>query len=211
MGTDVFVGNIDRNVSAADLEGLFAQYQTVQRVNVVTDRMTGQSKGFGFVTFGDAGEAASAIAQLNGFQLGGQPLSVSPARPKDASPRGRDSRPQTYGGSADTKEIYVKGLGDCTSEELHNLFAEHGTVVKAKVIIDRDTNRSKGFGYVQMGSDEELRQAIAALDGADFNGSRLSVSEARPRGSEGPRRGAGGGGGYGSFGRRQQGGGGQRY
>lgn len=68
-----------------------------------------------------------------------------------------------------------------TENELQELFAAYGTVKSAKIITDRETNRSKGFGFVDMGTEEESRNAIQALNGKDMNGRALAVSEARPR------------------------------
>ena len=68
-----------------------------------------------------------------------------------------------------------------TDDELQQFFATAGNVVSAKVIMDRETNRSKGFGFVEMGSDDEAKAAIAQLDGKELNGRAISVNEARPR------------------------------
>jgi RNA recognition motif-containing protein len=99
--------------------------------------------------------------------------------------------------------------------ELEKLFAAHGTVTSAQVITDRETQRSKGFGFVEMGTDQEAQAAIAALNGKDIDGRALTVNEARPQeprsggggGFGGQRRGPGGGGGGGAGGGR----GGNRY
>ena len=78
--------------------------------------------------------------------------------------------------------IYVGNLSFRTSdEELREVFAEFGTVTSAKVIMDRETDRSRGFGFVEMSSDDEGRAAIEALDGAEVGGRNLRVNEARPR------------------------------
>jgi RNA recognition motif-containing protein len=77
--------------------------------------------------------------------------------------------------------------------------AAHGTVSSAEVIQDRETGRSKGFGFVQMGSDQEAQAAIAALNGQEVDGRALTVNEAKPR-EDRPRGGGGGGGGYGGGG-----------
>jgi RNA recognition motif-containing protein len=88
-----------------------------------------------------------------------------------------------------------------SSSDLQELFGAHGTVESAQVITDRESGRSKGFGFVEMSSDEEAQAAIRALNGQDHNGRPLTVNEARPReergggGGRGPR--GGGGGGYG--------------
>jgi len=78
--------------------------------------------------------------------------------------------------------VYVGNLPwSTTDEDLKNLFEEHGRVQSAKVIIDRDTDRSRGFGFVEMGSDNEARGAIEALNGTSMDGRALTVNEARPR------------------------------
>jgi RNA recognition motif-containing protein len=97
------------------------------------------------------------------------------------------------------KKLYVGNLSySVDSSQLEQLFAPHGTVQSAEVISDRETGRSKGFGFVEMGSDEEAQAAIAAMNGVDNGGRALTVNEAKPR-EERPR---GGGGGYGGGGGR---------
>jgi cold-inducible RNA-binding protein len=80
------------------------------------------------------------------------------------------------------KKLYVGNLTyGVTDSVLEGLFAAHGTVQSAQVIMDRDTGRSKGFGFVEMGSDAEAQAAIAALNGAQHEGRSLTVNEARPK------------------------------
>jgi len=105
------------------------------------------------------------------------------------------------------RKLYCGPLSfNVTSQDLEQLFSEFGTVESAQVISDRDTNRSKGFGFVEMGSDAEAQAAISALNGKDHEGRPLTVNEARPRedrrggGGGGGYRGGGGGGGYGGGG-----------
>ncbi len=96
-------------------------------------------------------------------------------------------------------KLYVGNLSyNTSSSDLEQLFGQHGTVQSAEVIQDRDTGRSKGFGFVQMGSDEEAQAAITALNGQDHDGRALTVNEAKPR--EDRPRGGGGGGGRGGYG-----------
>ena len=98
------------------------------------------------------------------------------------------------------KKLYVGNLPFSADDaSLQSLFAQAGTVESAKVITDRDTGRSKGFGFVEMGSDQEAADAITKFNGADFQGRAMTVNEARPMA---PRegRGGGGGGGRGGFG-----------
>lgn len=81
-----------------------------------------------------------------------------------------------------SKKLYVGGLSYGTSEDqLQNLFEEHGTVLSAVIITDRDTGRSKGFGFVEMSSGEEADSAINQLNGTNFDGRNITVNEARER------------------------------
>lgn len=90
-------------------------------------------------------------------------------------------------------KLYVGNLSyNTTSSDLEQLCSQHGTVQSAEVISDRDTGRSKGFGFVQMGSDDEAQAAIAALNGQQVDGRTLTVNEAKPR-EDRPRSGGGGG------------------
>ncbi|MGE3109462.1 MAG: RNA recognition motif domain-containing protein [Phycisphaerales bacterium] len=120
--------------------------------------------------------------------------------------------------------IYVGNLPyTTTDQELESLFAQHGQITSARVMIDRETGRSRGFGFVEMANDNEARNAIQALNGHQMNGRPLTCNEARPKeqrgggfgggGGGGGWRGGGGGGrggggGYGGGGGRRGGGGG---
>jgi len=106
------------------------------------------------------------------------------------------------------KKLYVGNLSyDISSSDLEAMLSEHGTVLSAEVISDRATGRSKGFGFVEMESDEQAQAAISALDGQQSGGRTLTVNEAKPRA---PRTGGGGGGGGGRGGYGGGGGGGRR-
>lgn len=101
-------------------------------------------------------------------------------------------------------KLYVGNLGyDVTEADLTAMFAPFGTVDSAQVIIERDTGRSKGFGFVEMGSSEQAKAAISALDGKDMGGRAIKVNEAKPKETR-----SGGGGGYGGGGGGRSGGGG---
>jgi RNA recognition motif-containing protein len=99
-------------------------------------------------------------------------------------------------------KLYVGNLSfDTTSDDLAELFAQAGTVESASVVSDRDTGRSRGFGFVEMGSKEEGEAAIAQFNGAEINGRSLTVNEARPKERSGGFGGGGNrGGGRGGFG-----------
>jgi len=120
------------------------------------------------------------------------------------------------------KKLYVGNLSfDVDSSELQRMFEPYGTVESAQVVTDRETGRSRGFGFVEMGTDQEAQAAIEALAGKQAGGRTLTVNEAKPRegggggggrggygGGGGGRGGYGGGGGRGGYG---GGGGGRRY
>jgi RNA recognition motif-containing protein len=94
------------------------------------------------------------------------------------------------------KKLYVGNLSyGVTDSALEQMFAAHGSVRSAQVIMDRDTGRSKGFGFVEMSNDQEAQSAIAALNGQQVEGRALTVNEAKPRENRAPVH--GGGGGYG--------------
>ena len=112
-------------------------------------------------------------------------------------------------------KLYVGNLPySFRDEDLQQAFAAHGTVTSAKVMMERDTGRSKGFGFVEMASDAEAQAAINGMNGQQYGGRGLVVNEARPMEARPPRTGGGGfgggagGGGYGGGGRSGGGGGG---
>ena len=119
------------------------------------------------------------------------------------------------------KKLYVGNLSfGVTDSQLQEMFAPYGQVASAQVIMDRDTGRSKGFGFVEMGSDQEAQAAISGMHGQLVEGRPLTVNEARPKeggggrggaGGGGSRGGYGGGGGGGGYGGGGGGGGGRRY
>jgi len=102
------------------------------------------------------------------------------------------------------KKLYVGNLSyGTTDSDLRGMFEDYGTVQSAQVIMDRESGRSKGFGFVEMANDQEAQAAISGLNGKEIDGRALTVNEARPREDRGGRSGGGGGrGGYGGGGRR---------
>ncbi|KAK9723992.1 hypothetical protein RND81_05G039700 [Saponaria officinalis] len=178
----LFVGNLPFNVDSAELAGLFGNAGTVEMVEVIYDKDTGRSRGFGFVTMSSPEEVKAAGEQFNGYELDGRPLRVNagppPLKREDSGPRG--------GGRSfdNSNRIHVSNLSwEVDDSALNTLFSEHGDVVEAKVIYDRDSGRSRGFGFVTYGSADEVNSAIESLDGVDFNGRniRVTVAESRAR------------------------------
>jgi RNA recognition motif-containing protein len=109
------------------------------------------------------------------------------------------------------KKLYCGNLSfNTSSSDLDQIFSEYGSVKSAEVINDRDTGRSKGFGFVEMSSDAEAQAAISGVNGKEHDGRTLTVNEARPK-EERRGGGGGGGGGRGGYGGGGGGGGGRRY
>ena len=107
--------------------------------------------------------------------------------------------------------LFVGGLAyKVTDDELNDFFATVGTVTSAKVIVDKYSNQSKGFGFVEMSTDEEAKKAIDELNGKELEGRPIAISEARPREERKPSGGGYGGGGGGRSGGGYGGGGGGR-
>ena len=90
----LYVGNISFTITEADLQHIFEQFGSVREIKVVTDRETGQPRGFAFVTMGNDAEGRAAIKSLDGKEFGGRPLKVNEARPKEDRPARSSSRPR---------------------------------------------------------------------------------------------------------------------
>lgn len=89
MATKLYVGNLSFSVTTPDLETLFAEAGTVASANIITDKFSGQSRGFGFVEMGNEREAQTAIERFNGYELKGRALTVNEAKPQEGRSRGR--------------------------------------------------------------------------------------------------------------------------
>jgi RNA recognition motif-containing protein len=103
MATKLYVGNLSFNVTTPDLETLFGQAGTVASVNIITDKFSGQSRGFGFVEMGSDQEAETAIERFNGHQLQGRALTVNKAKPQGERSGGGGRRPSFGGNDRDRR------------------------------------------------------------------------------------------------------------
>ncbi|KAG2263253.1 hypothetical protein Bca4012_015130 [Brassica carinata] len=174
----LFVGNLAYDVDSQALAMLFEQAGTVEIAEVIYNRETDQSRGFGFVTMSTVEEAETAVEKFNRYDLNGRLLTVNKAAPRGSRP---ERQPRVY---EPAFRVYVGNLPwDVDNGRLEQVFSEHGKVVEARVIFDRETGRSRGFGFVTMSSETELNDAIAALDGQNMEGRaiRVNVAEERPR------------------------------
>ncbi|ONK75427.1 uncharacterized protein A4U43_C03F16730 [Asparagus officinalis] len=183
----LFVGNLPFSVDSAELAGLFDNAGNVEMVEVIYDKLTGRSRGFGFVTMSSVEEVEAAAQQFNGYDFKGRTLRVNsgPPPPREERPsRGFRSGGGGGGGSFDAaNRLYVGNLSwGVDNSALENLFSEQGNVTDARVVYDRDSGRSRGFGFVTYSTAEEANNAVSNLDGSDLDGRsiRVSVAEARP-------------------------------
>ncbi|GMI71237.1 hypothetical protein like AT2G37220 [Hibiscus trionum] len=204
----LFVGNLPFTVDSAQLAGLFGSAGNVEMVEVIYDKVTRRSRGFAFVTMSTIEEVEAAEQQFNGYELEGRTLRVNsgppppPPRRDDFSPRGARGRenfsPRGARGREDysprgarggppmgaSNRVYVGNLSWGVDDmALENLFSEQGSVVEARVVYDRESGRSRGFGFVTYNSAEEVDRAIRSLNGSDLDGRpiRVTVAESRPR------------------------------
>ncbi|KAK9126666.1 hypothetical protein Scep_015512 [Stephania cephalantha] len=185
----LFVGNLPFTVDSAQLAGLFEQAGNVQMVEVIYDKFTGKSRGYGFVTMSTVEEVEAAAQQFNGYEVQGRPMRVNygPPPPREESSfRGsRGGGGGGGGGSFDSgNRVYVGNLAWGVDDlALETLFSEQGKVMEAKVVYDRESGRSRGFGFVTYSSAAEVDSAISSLNGTDLNGRpiRVTVAESKPR------------------------------
>ncbi|KAF8395238.1 hypothetical protein HHK36_019180 [Tetracentron sinense] len=162
----IFVGNLPFTVDSAELAELFERAGNVQMVEVIYDKLTGRSRGFGFVTMSTVKEVETAVQQFNGYELEGRPLRVNSGPPP---PRRDDYSPRAPRGGASfesSNRVYVGNLSWGVDDlALETLFSEQGKVMEAKVVYDRENGRSRGFGFVTYSSAEEVNSAITSLNG----------------------------------------------
>ncbi|XP_072965410.1 28 kDa ribonucleoprotein, chloroplastic-like [Typha angustifolia] len=174
----LFVGNLPYDTDSEKLAQLFEQAGVVEVAEVIYNRETDQSRGFGFVTMSTVEEAEKAVEMFHRYDTNGRLLTVNKAAPRGARVE------RTSQESIPSLRIYVGNLPwQVDDARLEQVFSEHGKVVDARVVYDRETGRSRGFGFVTMATQSELDDAIAALDGQSLDGRalRVNVAEERPR------------------------------
>ncbi|CAO2840520.1 unnamed protein product [Amaranthus hypochondriacus] len=174
----LFVGNLPYDVDSEKLAQLFDGAGVVEIAEVIYNRETDRSRGFGFITMSTVEEAEKAVEMMNGYELNGRLLTVNKAAPRGSRP---ERPPREFAASF---RVYVGNLPwDLDNARLEQVFSEFGKVLSARVVFDRETGRSRGFGFVTMDSESEMNDAIAALDGQTLDGRaiRVNVAEDRPR------------------------------
>ncbi|KAF3668917.1 putative 29 kDa ribonucleoprotein B, chloroplastic-like isoform X2 [Capsicum annuum] len=190
----LFVGNLPFSVDSAALAEIFERAGNVEMVEVIYDKLTGRSRGFGFVTMSTKAEVEAAEQQFNGYEIDGRALRVNsgpaPDKRENSFGGGRGGRREnsSFGGPRggrsfdSSNRVYVGNLSWGVDDlSLRELFSEQGKVVDAKVVYDRDSGRSRGFGFVTYSSATEVNNAIDSLNGVDLDGRSIRVSAAEER------------------------------
>ena len=181
----LYVGNVNFNATEEDVRMEFDKYGVVVDVKFMTDRETGQFRGFAFVSYENSDDASRAILALDGQLFMGRSLKVNDAE---------DRRPNGNGGGRQHSapqgtRLYVGNINSrATPEELRAEFSQYGTVTDLRFMTDRETGQFRGFAFVSYGNKEDADQAILSLNGVVFMERPLRVSEAedrRPNGNGG--------------------------
>jgi nucleolin len=177
--TQLFVGNLSFTTEATSLGSMFTDYSVVD-TKVIYDQQTGRSKGIAFVTFASADDATKAQAAMNGAMLDGRSIRVEsrtpPGERKPYAPR--EARPMSPRRSApnDERKLFVGNLAWAVDGlDLEDIFKEFGAVESAQVVTDRETGRSRGFGFVIMQTKAESEKAARELAGANIDGRKIVV------------------------------------
>lgn len=186
----LYVGNLPYAMTSSELAQVFGEAGRVVSVEIVYDRVTDRSRGFAFVTMGSVEEAKQAIVMFDGSLVGGRTVKVNfPEVPRGGErevmgPRIRSS----YQSFVDTPhKIYAGNLSwNLSSQGLKEAFAGHPGLLSAKVIYDRDTGRSRGFGFITFSSAEEVESALSAMNGVEVEGRPLRLNLAEERAPTSP-------------------------
>jgi len=180
-GSKLYVGNLPWTCDSQQLAEVFQDCGSVELVEVIYDRMTQRSRGFAFVTMSTVQDARAAIEKLDGIDFGGRILKVNFPQAPSREPRTssyNNSPPRREGGGYNNpNKLFVGNLSwNVDDVTLETIFSDYGKVLDAKVISDRETGRSRGFGFVTLASADEVTEAINNLDGAEHDGRQLRVN-----------------------------------
>ncbi|XP_065856657.1 RNA-binding protein CP33, chloroplastic [Euphorbia lathyris] len=181
----LYVGNLPYSMTSSQLTEIFQEAGRVASVEVIYDRVTDRSRGFGFVTMASIEEAKEAIQMFNGSLIGGRTARVNfPEVPKGGEREVMGTRMQsTYKGFVDSPhKLYAGNLGwTLTSQALRDAFADQPGLLSVKVIYERDTGRSRGFGFITFETAEAAEAALESMNGVEVEGRPLRLNLAADR------------------------------
>ncbi|KAL3461248.1 hypothetical protein BJX64DRAFT_261140 [Aspergillus heterothallicus] len=215
---NLFVGNLSWNVTEEWLQQEFESFGELSGVRIMTERDTGRSRGFGYVEFASAADAAKAFESMKDTEIDGRKINLDYAtgRPANKDQGGFKERAQnrarSFGdqSSPESDTLFIGNLPfSATEDSVGEVFGSSGTVLGIRLPTHQESGQPKGFGYVQYSSVDEARQAFNDLQGAEIDGRPVRLDFSTPRANNGGDRG-GRGGGRGGFGGRGGGRGGPR-
>ncbi|KAI0052652.1 RNA-binding domain-containing protein, partial [Auriscalpium vulgare] len=196
--TSIFVGRLSWNVDNDWLATEFAECGEVVSARVQMDRNTGKSRGFGYVEF-TTPEAVEAALLLNGKEIDGRPVNIDKSIPNNKA-ASTDKRAKAFGDtpSAPSSTLFVGNLSwNATEDALWEVFAEYGDVKSVRVPTDRETQKPKGFAYVEFSDMDSAKKAHESVNGQEIAGRNVRLDYSQPRDDSGGGRGGGGRGGGG--------------
>lgn len=180
-GTKVYLGNLPFSCDSAELAGFIQEHGSVEMVEVIYDQNTGRSRGFAFATMSSVEDANALVQNLDGSQYGGRTLRVNLREEASRSlrvnlrdkPRSEQRNPNNNDGQ---HRVYIGNLSwDVNEEILNEVFSEHGNLLDAKIVFDRETGRSRGFGFITFSTLSEAEAAVASLNGKELEGRAMRV------------------------------------
>ncbi|KAL3536020.1 hypothetical protein ACH5RR_004481 [Cinchona calisaya] len=189
-GRRLYVGNLPYSMTSSQLSDVFAKAGRVASVEIVYDRVTDRSRGFAFVTMGSFEQAKEAIRLFDGSQVGGRTVKVNfPEVPLGGEREVMESkiRSSNQGFVDSSHKIYAGNLSwGLTSQGLGEAFQDQPGFLSAKVVYDRDTGRSQGFGFISFASAEEVDSALDAMNEVEVEGRSLRLNLAQQKSLSSP-------------------------
>lgn len=181
----LFVGNLPYSMTSDQLYEVFAEAGHVRFIEIIYDKVTDRSRGFGFVTMGSSDEAKEAIRMFDGSQVGGRTVRVNfPEVPRGGERKvmGPKIRSSNLSYVDTPHKIYAGNLGwGVTSQGLREAFANQEGFLSAKVIYEKASGRSRGFGFITFSTAEAAESALTAMNGVELEGRPLRLNMASDR------------------------------
>jgi len=189
-GRKVFIGNLPLSVTEQDLKQAFDRYGTMTACYIPTNRLSGESRDFGFVVYDHARSAREAIDAMQGYSLKGQELHVTAAHPRRERRRSRSSWSSTRSskssdyGDFDLKgrKLFIGNISEKTTEaDLEEAFGEFGEIEKCYIPSDWQRKYKKNFAFLIFEERKAARRAVRLRNGVEFQGKVISVTFAKAR------------------------------
>lgn len=181
----LYVGNLSYSMTSSQLSEAFAEAGQVRSAEIIYDKVTDRSRGFGFVTMGSLDEAKEAVRMFDGSQIGGRTVKVNfPEVPRGGERKvmGPKIRISNQSFIDTPHKIYAGNLGwGVTTQGLRDAFADQPGYLSAKVIYERESGRSRGFGFITFSSAEAADSALTSMNGVELEGRPLRLNMAAER------------------------------